>query len=129
MTWSCCRPAHQVHQGRGDRAQAPPDFYAVLVGDLRRRPDLARAFYDAGPGSTRLGLAAVLAHVAEAGQLALDDPGAAAEQLFGMWQGFSNFQLALDQNADAVRVFLLAYRDDPTSGTTSSARSRLLRAR
>ena len=99
------------------------DFYTVLAGDLRREPDLARAFYEAGPGSTHAALTAVIEQAAAAGQLTVDDPSDAAERLFGMWQGFSNFQLALSPDSEsiraslparvreAVRIFLFAYAD------------------
>ncbi|MGJ3647910.1 TetR/AcrR family transcriptional regulator [Sphingomonas sp. GlSt437] len=70
------------------------DFYGTLSGDLRRDPDLGRTFYDAGPGRTLSNLTALLAGPL-AGDLAIDDPAQAAELLFGMWQGASNFRLML----------------------------------
>lgn len=97
------------------------DFYNSLSGELRRNPELARLFYDAGPGRTRANLAAILA-AANTNQLDIDDPEAAAEILFGMWQGFTNFQLALGiepqkiregiatRVQQGVRRFLKAYR-------------------
>ena len=76
---------------------SPPavDFYNVVAGDLRRHPALARAFYDLGPGRTRANLAALIESAMARGELSTGDPFAASEALFGLWQGFSNFQHAL----------------------------------
>lgn len=71
------------------------DFYARLSGELRRDPDLARLFYEAGPGRTRANLAAIL-RSRLAADLVIDDPEGAAELLFGMWQGMSNYRLMLN---------------------------------
>lgn len=87
-------------------SQGPVDFYAILSGELRRRPDLARIFYQAGPGQTRQELAGLLTAARDRGDLDLQDPLDAAEELFGMWQGFSNFQLALGIDTDEVRADL-----------------------
>lgn len=100
-------------------------FYSVLAGDLRRHPDLARAFYDLGPGVTHRNLAQILQTAQERGQLRVADSMQAAEQLIGMWQGLSNYQLALDLNTpaliadlqkrveNAVDVFIAAYACKP----------------
>ena len=87
-------------------SQGPVDFYAILSGELRRRPELARIFYDAGPGQTRRELAQLLAAAHTRGALNIQDPLDAAEELFGMWQGFSNFQLALGIDVDHLRADL-----------------------
>ena len=96
-------------------------FYSTLAGELSRHPDLARRFWDTGPGRTRANLAQLLKQAADDGELDIPDPQRAADQLFGLWQGFTNFQLALgvpddtavDERVDAgVEVFLRAYRVD-----------------
>ena len=87
-------------------SQGPVDFYAILSGELRRRPDLARIFYQAGPGQTRQELAGLLAAARDRGDLDIKDPLDAADELFGMWQGFSNFQLALGIDVDELRADL-----------------------
>ena len=69
------------------------DFYNVLAGELRRHPDIARTFYDIGPARTIANLALILEGAGD--RLAIDDPAKAAEALFGLWQGASNFQLSL----------------------------------
>ena len=79
------------------------DFYSVVAGDLRRHQDLARAFYDLGPGRTRQNLAGLIAAAVDRGELTAVDPTRAAEELFGMWQGFTNFQLALGVDIAAIR--------------------------
>ncbi len=78
-------------------------FYSSLAGELGRHPELARRFWDAGPGRTRTNLVRLLADAARAGELELADPELAAEQLFGLWQGFTNLQYALGV-ADHVGV-------------------------
>lgn len=71
-------------------------FYGVLSGELRRHPDIAQAFYELGPARTLRNLAAILAEAAERGEIALDGPPEqAAEMLVGLWQGYSNYRLAL----------------------------------
>ena len=80
------------------------DFYNSLSGELRRSSELARLFYDAGPGRTRANLAAILSAAAAANKLEIDDPEDAAEILFGMWQGFTNFQLSLGIEPEKIRA-------------------------
>ena len=96
-------------------------FYNALAGELSRHPDLASRFYAMGPGRTRANLSYILGAAAERGELEIADPTEAAEHLFGLWQGFSNFQLALGVEGKRVRkqlpsrvdraiaVFLRAY--------------------
>lgn len=79
------------------------DFYAVIAGELRRHEGLARVFYDLGPGRTRANLVALIAAAAARGELSVADPGHAADELFGTWQGFTNFQMSLGIDIDAIR--------------------------
>ena len=97
-------------------------FYSTLAGELSRHPDLARRFWDAGPGRTRTNLTQLIQQANRDGQLEVPDPQQAADHLFGLWQGFSNFQLALgipddtsiEQRVDAaIEVFLRAYPPQP----------------
>ena len=84
---------------------AATDFYGAVASELRRHPELAQAFHELGPGRSRANLAAVIATAVTRGELVpacvAED---AAEQLFGLWQGFSNFQLLLAIDIDAVRA-------------------------
>lgn len=75
-------------------SSAAVDFYGSLAGELRRDPALARLFHEAGPGRTLANLTAILQGPL-ASELAIADPAGAAETLFGMWQGSSNFRLLL----------------------------------
>lgn len=72
---------------------AAVDFYNVLAGELRRHPETARTFYELGPARTVTNLASILAGAGD--KLEIDNPARAAEALFGLWQGASNFQLSL----------------------------------
>ena len=78
-------------------------FYGALSAEIRRHPHLSRAFWALGPGRTRANLIAILTAAAARGELTLDDPGHAADALFGLWQGFSNLQLA-SGTTDPVRA-------------------------
>lgn len=79
------------------------DFYNVVAGELRRHEDLARAFHDLGPGRTRRNLAGLIAAAVARGELSVTDPTHAADELFGMWQGFTNFEMALGIETGAIR--------------------------
>jgi len=79
-------------------------FYGVLSAEIRRHPNLSRAFWDLGPGRTRANLAAILSRAADRGEIDIDDPGEAADALFGLWQGFSNLQLALKGGSEEARA-------------------------
>ena len=77
------------------------DFYGSLSSELRRDPELARMFYDAGPGRTLNNLSTILASPL-ASELAITDARVAAEMLIGMWQGITNYQLMLGIDHDVV---------------------------
>ena len=97
------------------------DFYSAVAGELRRHDQLARTFYVCGPGRTRDNLAALLSAGMQRGEVRSLVPHEAADELFGLWQGFTNFQFALGIDIDAlrsdvtarvergIRVFMLAY--------------------
>ena len=85
-------------------SQPAVDFYSVVAGELRRHPDLAAAFYRLGPGHSRATLAAMIAAGVASGELEVDDPKDAAEALFGLWQGFTNYQLSLNIDVEAIRA-------------------------
>ena len=118
------------------------DFYSALSGELRRDAELARLFYEAGPGRTLANLSAILSSPL-ASELQIDDPDAAADLLFGMWQGMSNYRLMLGVDhagvvaGNAVRVaegvdrFVKAFSRPGSSapgplrpGTSKKARAR-----
>ena len=70
-------------------------FYNALSAELRRQPELANAFWKLGPGRTRANLTAILASAKTKGEIEIASAEQAADLLFGMWQGFTNMQLAL----------------------------------
>lgn len=107
------------------------NFYKSLSGELARHKPLARRFYDLGPGRTKANLTQLLSAAAQAGELTLADPEQAAEHLIGLWQGISNFELALGihsarirrsipQRVDAgLQVFMAAYAPKRTETSRS----------
>ena len=88
-------------------SQPAVDFYSAVAGELRRHEQLARTFYDCGPGRTRGNLAALLAAAMERGELVRLVPDEAADELFGLWQGFTNFQFSLGIGIEALRADLV----------------------
>lgn len=61
-------------------------FERMLGPEADRHPELARRFFDAGPGRCRALLAQTIEQATVAGQLAPDDPVLAAEDLLSLWQ-------------------------------------------
>jgi TetR/AcrR family transcriptional regulator, mexJK operon transcriptional repressor len=63
-------------------------FDRVLALEASRHPDLARRFFDAGPGYLRMQLAKTIEAAMERGELRRSDPIRAAEDVAALWQGF-----------------------------------------
>ncbi len=61
-------------------------IYRLTVSESAKFPELARAFYDAGPSRATGFMAAWLDRQAEAGRLRIADPVFAAEQFFALCQ-------------------------------------------
>jgi TetR/AcrR family transcriptional repressor of mexJK operon len=92
-----------------------------LPTTLRDNRPLALRFYNAGPGRVRRALAAMIAAAAERGELAVDDPACAADDLVSLWEGsrpaMIAFGLAEPVQPEEIRqravrgtaVFLRAY--------------------
>jgi len=59
-------------------------LYRLAVAEARRFPDVAAAFWSAGPKQTRVALAAYLATATRAGRLAVAEPEIAANLFFAM---------------------------------------------
>ena len=86
---------------------------------------LDRGSPDLGPGQTRANHAAISEAAKQRGEIVIDDPISAAEALFGLWQGFSNLQLALalpPEDVDewiagrvmrGVEIFMRAHQPQP----------------
>lgn len=58
--------------------------YRVAVGESHRFPELAKAFYNAGPSRWVDGMTALMAEADRSGKLRLSNPKLAAEQFLGM---------------------------------------------
>jgi TetR/AcrR family transcriptional repressor of mexJK operon len=93
----------------------------TLSASLHKDQALARRFYDAGPGRTRAGLAAIIAAATARGELETDSPEWAADDLVSLWVGSLPDQLAFgvieQTSADEIarrarrgtEIFLRAY--------------------
>jgi TetR/AcrR family transcriptional regulator, mexJK operon transcriptional repressor len=100
----------------------------TLPGALRANRALAERFYAAGPGRVRGALAAIIAAAAECGELAVDDPELAADDLVSLWEGSRPAKIAFGlselSSKEEIRqratrgteVFLRAYRSQGTVG-------------
>lgn len=69
--------------------------YRVVVGEAHRFPELARAFYDAGPARTMEQITAYMADISQRGLLAIPDPQLAAEQLVGLVKSHTHLRYML----------------------------------
>ncbi|QDX25600.1 TetR/AcrR family transcriptional regulator [Sphingomonas suaedae] len=67
----------------------------VLMHEIAQIPDLARRFYEAGPALCFGRLAEVLSEAAARGEVEVDDPYLAAQDLCGLWKGVSDLGLKL----------------------------------
>jgi TetR/AcrR family transcriptional repressor of mexJK operon len=94
----------------------------TLPPALRANRKLADRFYAAGPGRVRAALAGIIAEAAERGELSVDDPDHAADDLVSLWEGsmpakiaFGLAQLSTPEEIErrarrGTEVFLRAYR-------------------
>jgi TetR/AcrR family transcriptional regulator, mexJK operon transcriptional repressor len=94
----------------------------TLPGTLRANRGLADRFYAAGPGRVRTALAGIIAAGAERGELEVDDPNHAADDLVSLWEGNMPAKIAFGLVAlstpeeiqrrarRGTEVFLRAYR-------------------
>jgi AcrR family transcriptional regulator len=92
----------------------------IVTAEAARFPELAEAFFDAGPARAIGAMAGYLVRQAAAGRLVVPDPAFAAEQFFMLCQTRvvmrTRLRLAIDAGEsrrvvdEAVRVFLAAYR-------------------
>jgi TetR/AcrR family transcriptional regulator, mexJK operon transcriptional repressor len=109
----------------------------TLPAALRANRDLADRFYAAGPGRVRAALAAIIAEAAKRGQLSVDDPDWAADDLVSLWEGSMPAKIAFGivglSTPEEIRlraergtdVFLRAYQ--PTGRPERTARRKAAR--
>ncbi|MGF1551463.1 MAG: TetR/AcrR family transcriptional regulator [Paracoccaceae bacterium] len=81
-------------------------FEPAIAMEARRNPEIAKRFYRAGPGRVHAALSKALAGRAARGELRLDDPDLAAEQLVGLWQGMvpSHRRLGIGTAPDETEI-------------------------
>jgi AcrR family transcriptional regulator len=96
-------------------------MYRMVVAEAGKFPELAEAFYQAGPARALARMSAWIVRMCASGRLAVDDPDFAAEQLFTLMQARlcmrRRLQLIQVVSADeiemvvqrAVRLFLRGY--------------------
>jgi len=97
-------------------------LYRVVIAEASRFPELARVFYENGPGQTTENFAHYLSEQTERGQLEIPDPTRAAEQFFGLLIGYVHVRALLgilshrdasdmeNHITSAIETFLRAYR-------------------
>lgn len=100
------------------------NFDAILATEGKRHPEMTKRFFEAGPGTMRSELAGMLKEAANAGELTIDDPKTAAEDLVSLWKGFPEVELRFgvakgDSHrriekcvSHGIDVFFRAYRSD-----------------
>ncbi len=75
-------------------------FERILAAEAGRDPEIGERFLASGPRVMRGTLADILADAAKRGELELDDPDVAAEQLGAMIKGFLAVELRFGQSPD-----------------------------
>jgi TetR/AcrR family transcriptional repressor of mexJK operon len=96
----------------------------TLPPALRANRDLADRFYAAGPGRVRAALAGIIAEAGKRGELEVDDPDKAADDLASLWEGGMPAKMSFgladlskpeeigERARRGTEVFLRAYRKD-----------------
>lgn len=99
-------------------------FDSMLAIEKQRHPEASQRYFDAGPGTMRRELIAILSDADKRGDLSLDNPQSAAEDLVSLWKGFNEVEIrfgvkttpAPDEINSHVRhgvdLFLRAYRSE-----------------
>lgn len=92
-----------------------------LIASLSARANVARHFFDMGPGRAQRLLTELIDHAAKSGALDVADAGQAADELTGLWLGFVNLEIKLgvrkplttteieQRVARGVAIFLTVY--------------------
>ncbi len=70
-------------------------FERLLASATGAHPNLPARLFEAGPGRSRRVLAGLIAAGVRSGELELDDPVSAAEDLCGLWQGMLRIEMAM----------------------------------
>lgn len=96
------RVGHALVAMLGDQCHLALDRCLGL--EAQRNPELARRFFEAGPGHLRDILAAMLLDAAAAKEIDLTCARTAAEDLLGLWLGFSAIERRFLCNGPAMDV-------------------------
>jgi TetR/AcrR family transcriptional regulator, mexJK operon transcriptional repressor len=108
-------------------------MYRMVVAEAKQFPELAEAFFAAGPRRALARMAAWIGAQEAAGRLRAGDPDFAAEQLFALMQTrlLMRRRLGMDEAVteadiervvtEAVRLFLRGYGTDPLRGDGGGA--------
>lgn len=95
-----------------------------LIASLSNRTELARRFFDIGPGRAQRVLKELIAASARSGALNVTDVDRAADELTGLWLGFVNLEIKLGVRAPltteelerrvvrGVAIFLAVYQGE-----------------
>jgi TetR/AcrR family transcriptional repressor of mexJK operon len=86
-------------------------MYRVVVAEASRQPELARAFYEAGPTHGRTKIAQVFEDLDRKGELKVPDSWAAADMFVGLLRG------------DAFQRLLLGLPEDPRRTAEATIRT------
>jgi AcrR family transcriptional regulator len=70
--------------------------YQLVISEAHRTPELARAFYEAGPAQWIQRLSAVLAAARDRGEMVADDCELAAQQFMSLCRGAHHFRYCLN---------------------------------
>ena len=100
-------------------------IYRVVIAEAAKFPELARAFFDAGPARAIGFMAGWLAEETSRGRLSVADPAFAAEQFFNLCQTHLVLRRKLEMLPDppdseidrvieaSIQMFLRTYRTGP----------------
>jgi TetR/AcrR family transcriptional repressor of mexJK operon len=97
---------------------APPNtaLFRVIIAESGRFPELANAFYRAGPKTAVDNLAGYLKELNGAGVIATNDPMASARQFFALLRGDLYMRRLLDLTPEPTAAEVAAVADEAVSG-------------
>lgn len=99
-------------------------FDSILAVEREHHPDATKRFFEAGPGTMRRQLAAILSDAANRGEVRIHDAKQAAEDLLSLWKGFREIEMRFgvakapgprrikNHVTHTVDIFLRAYSPD-----------------
>lgn len=90
-------------------------LFRVIVAESGRFPELAEAFYRAGPETAVKNLAGYLKELDNAGSLSIEDPAASAQQFFALLRGDLYMRRLLDLAPEPTEKEIKAVVDQAVS--------------